>query len=178
MNTSSDCDTFPGCEHSPVPFDYTISLCVVSHNCIVCCRDTAFIFQMPPSLMSMSHWPASDKCLRDVHLLCTLCHPSRCLVFSSPRRDLVIFSSLPLESAQKHFVHQLVSVLSIHKLVLPVSSGLSLLLLICLITLMTGWPVHAKMICSFQICRSLKVEKLGLPNDFDISALFTSNFIS
>lgn len=101
MNTSCDCDAFAGCEHSPVPFDYTISLCVVSHNCIVCCRDTAFIFQMPPSLMSMSHRPAGDKCLRDVHLPCTLHHLSRCLVFSSLRRDLVVFSSLPPVSAQK-----------------------------------------------------------------------------
>lgn len=173
MNISSD---FAWCEHSPAPFDYNISLCVVSQNCIVCCRDTAFIFQMPPSLMSKSHRPASDKCLQDVHLPCTLRHLSR-LVFSSPRRGLVIFSFLPPASAQKRFVHQLVSVLSIHKLVLPVPSGLCPFLSICLITLMTGWPVYGKIVCSFQICRLLKGEKLGLPNDYDISALFSSNFI-
>lgn len=103
MNISSYCDAFAGCERSPVPFDYTIFLCVVSQNCIVCCRDTAFIFQMPPSLMSMSHCPASDKCLRDVHLPYTLCHLSCCLVFSSPRRDLVILSSLPPCICSKKF---------------------------------------------------------------------------
>lgn len=101
MNTSNDCNAFAGYEHSLVPFDYTIPLYVVSQNCIVCCRDTAFIFQMPPLLMPMSHRPASDKCLRDVHLPCTLHHLSCCLVFSSLRRNLVIFSSLSPASAQK-----------------------------------------------------------------------------
>lgn len=42
---------------------------------VVCFRDIAFIFQMPPSLMSVSCSPTSDKCLRDIHLPCTL-HPS------------------------------------------------------------------------------------------------------
>lgn len=95
MSISSYCDAFAECERSPVPFDYTISLCVVSQNCIVCCRDTAFIFQMPSSLMSMPHSPASDKCLRDVHLPCALRRLSCSPVFSSQRRDLVILSSLP-----------------------------------------------------------------------------------
>lgn len=60
---------------------------LVPGNCIVCFRDSAFIFQMPPSLMSVSCSPASDKCLRDVHLHCTL-HPSLqmpCLFLSKER---------------------------------------------------------------------------------------------
>lgn len=72
LNISSGCDAFARCEHFPVPFDYIMSPCEVPGNCIVCFRDMAFIFQMPPSLMSVSHSPTSDKCLRHVHLPCTL----------------------------------------------------------------------------------------------------------
>lgn len=75
MNISSNCNAFARREHFPVPFDYTVSPCMVPGNCIVCFRDIAFIFQMPPSLMSVSRSPTSEKCLRDVHLPCTL-HPS------------------------------------------------------------------------------------------------------
>lgn len=75
MNISRDCDAFARHEHFPVPFDYTMSPCMVPGNCVVCFRDIAFIFQMPPSLMSVSCSPTSDKCLRDIHLPCTL-HPS------------------------------------------------------------------------------------------------------
>lgn len=75
MDISSSCDAFARCEHFPVPFDYTMSPWVMPGNCIVCFRDFAFIFQMPPSLMSVSCSPTSDKCLRGVHLPYTL-HPS------------------------------------------------------------------------------------------------------
>lgn len=176
MNISSDRDAFARCEHSPVPFDYNLSLCVVAQNCIVCCRDTAFIFQIPPSLMSKSHHPASDKCLQDVRLPCTLRHLSRLVLFFSKERFSNIFFLAPCICSKK--ICPLVGLCPVHSLVSFASaSGLSPFLSICLITLMTGWPAYGKIVCSFQICRLLKGEKLGLPNNYDISALFSSNFI-
>lgn len=173
MNISSDCDAFAGCECSPVPFDYTTSLCVVSQNCIACCRDTAFIFQMPPSLMSMSHCPASDKCLRDVHLPCTLRHLSCWLVFSSLRRDLVIFSSWPPASAQK----KLCPLVGLY----PVHSQVSFASVLWVITspanLFDHFDDRLNTACKDDLLfPNLQGEKLGLPNNCDISALFSANF--